>query len=51
MDHTKIVTADLDSPRREISVHGLGFVVRSLFGLLANYFCVRLQGEQSSFQL
>ena len=27
MDHTNIVTADLDSPRRELSVRGLGFVV------------------------
>jgi hypothetical protein len=27
MDHTKIVQADLDSPRRELSNGGLGFVV------------------------
>ena len=27
MDHTKIVQADLDSPRREFSVRGLEFVV------------------------
>ena len=26
-DHTKIVPADLDSPRRELFVRGLGFVV------------------------
>ena len=30
MDHTKTVTADLDSPRRELSVRGLGFVVAFL---------------------
>jgi len=27
MDNTKINTADLDSPRRELSNGGLGFVV------------------------
>ena len=26
-DHTKIYTADLDSPRRELSARGLGFAV------------------------
>ncbi len=30
MDHTKIVPVDLDSPRRDLSVHGLGFVVALL---------------------
>ena len=30
MDHTKLDRADLDSPRRELSVHGLGFLVSSI---------------------
>ena len=28
MDHTKLDRADLDSPRRELSVRGPGFVVQ-----------------------
>ena len=30
MDHTKIVTADLESPHRELSVRGFGIVVALL---------------------
>ena len=30
MDHTKVDPADLDSPCRELSVRGLGFVVALL---------------------
>ena len=30
MDHTRIVPADLDSPRRMLSVNGLRFVVAFL---------------------
>ena len=44
---TKIDTADLDSPRRELSVRGLGFVV-ALLVCSGIDFRVRLQGGQSS---
>ena len=36
MSYTKIDPADLDSPCRELSIHGLGFVV-AIFGSLVNY--------------
>ena len=47
MDHTKINTAYLDFPRRELSNGGLGFVVALLVrqGVI---FCVRLLGVQSN---
>ena len=47
MDHTKIGTAYLNFPRRELSVRGLGFVV-ALLVCLGIGFRVRLQGGQSS---
>ena len=47
MDHTKIYQADLDFPRRELSVRGLGFVVALSVRSGIN-FRVRLLGEQSS---
>ena len=40
MDPMKIVTAGLDSPRQDVFVRGLGFVVHSPFGSLANLFLV-----------
>ena len=47
MDQTKLNKADLDSPRRELSLRGLGFVVAfSVFGEIN--FRVRLLGVQSS---
>ena len=46
---TKIVTADLDSPRQELSVHGLRFVVTFWFvGKLI--VSVRLLGVQFSYK-
>ena len=46
MHHTKIDAADLDSPRRELSLRGLGFVVHTYpFRFFGNWFlCVRLPG-------
>ena len=47
MDHTKIVQADLDSPRRELSNGGLEIVVAlSVFSGI--FVCVFLLGVQSS---
>ena len=40
MDHIKICTADLDSPRQELFVHGLGFVVLSVFVFGGELICV-----------
>ena len=40
MDHTKTVTADLDSPRRELSIGGLGIVVCSPCGFFWELFFV-----------
>ena len=50
MNHTKICTADLDSPRRELSVRSLGFVVCSPYVFFfGNWFvCVCVLGKQSS---
>ena len=39
MDHTKINTVELDSPRRELSNGGLGFVVALLVRLGINFSC------------
>ena len=47
MDHTKIVPADLDSPRLELSVRGLVFVVAFAI-FLAIDLCVCVLAEQSS---
>ena len=47
MNHTKIVPVDLDSPRQELFVCGLGFVV-ALSVLGGIIFRVRLLGEQFS---
>ena len=44
----KISPADLDSPRRDLSVCGLGFVVALLDFL--RFFNARLQGEHASFK-
>ena len=47
MNHAKIVSADLNSPCRKLSVHGLKFVIALwFFGELL--FRVRLQGGQST---
>ena len=40
MTFTKLNQADLDSPRRELSNGGLGFVVHSPYGFRGNYLCV-----------
>ena len=47
MDHTKLYQADLDFPRRELFVRGLGFVVAFLVhsGIVL---CVRISDTQSS---
>ena len=47
IDHIKVYQVGLDSPRRELSVRGLGFVV-ALLVCLGIGFRVRLQGGQSS---
>ena len=46
MDYTKIDTTDLDSPRQELFVRSLGFVI-ALTVFSGIVFCLRLQGEQS----
>ena len=47
MDHTKTDSADLDSPCRELSVHGLVRVVAFLVCSRIDS-CVRVLGIQSS---
>ena len=47
MDHTKIVSADLDPPWRELSVRSLGFAV-ALVVCLGIGFRVRVLEEQTS---
>ena len=47
MDHSKIDSADLDSPRRELFVRSLGFVVALSF-FWQSIFGLRLLGEQSN---
>ena len=49
MNNTKIDTEDLDSPRQELSVRGLGFVVTLLFR--ESIFCVRILEEQCNCRL
>ena len=44
MDHEKIDAADLDSARKELSVHGLGFVV-ALLVCQEIVFCGHMLGE------
>ena len=39
MGHTKIVKADLDLHRRELSIRGLGFVVAFLVRLGIDFLC------------
>ena len=46
--NTNIVTGDMDSPRRELSVRGLGFLLAVLVFLRIVFFCVRLLSVQSS---
>ena len=47
MDHTKIYTADLDPPCRELSVRSIRFGVALLVRSVI-IFCVGVLGEQSS---
>ena len=44
MDFTKIVRADLDSPRQELSNGGLEIVVALLFFPMINVSCARTGG-------
>ena len=44
MDDTKIYTVDLDSPRRELYVRGLGFVVALSVFLGINFSCASSGG-------
>ena len=51
MNHTKIVPADLDSPRRELLNSGLGLVVTLLVHWQINFSCVHFGRATSCIQV
>ena len=50
MDHTNIDQPDLDSPRQELSVRGLGFVVALSFRWQMNFSCATTGGPIQRYQ-
>ena len=50
IDHTKIDPADLNSPRQELSVHSLGFVITLLVRWQINFLCASTLEANSSIE-